>query len=96
MELTRYFRITMLDEGSTNAEWHSVVEHLDEAFPFLSGHGRKREGRYIWIKLNSTSEALDSLSTQSISNSFTSDCFEKIESVSESEWWAAPSHPIPE
>ncbi len=95
MERTRYFRITMLDEVSANTEWYSVVDNLTDSFPFLSGYGRKREGRYIWIKLHSLSEALDRSSIQSISKSFTSANFERIEVVSESEWWAAPSHSVP-
>ena len=96
MELTRYFRITMRDDGSAQAEWYSVVEHLDDTFPFLSGYGRKREGRHIWIKLHSESGILDRLTLQNMSESFTSRNFEKIEAVSESEWLAAPSHPVPQ
>jgi hypothetical protein len=94
MELACYFRITMRDESSAQAEWYSVVEHLDDTFPFLSGYGRKREGRHIWIKLHSESGILNRLSLQAISESFTSKNFEKIETVSESQWWAAPSHPV--
>lgn len=95
MKNSRYFCVTTTSMEVAFNEWQALTEAIDNLADFISASGRKREGDRIWLRLDSESDALLTLSISQMERGFPRKKILRIEEKSPEEFWAAPSNSTP-